>query len=285
MPPATVRLLTACSLLLAVAVSACTGQSRSVPSGSSLIADASDRTSTAAQGSPRRFIAHTEGRGVGLRTECRDDAVTQGMLAEAAEVIVDAAGSGPCAGWSRVHNGPVVSWVRNGYLAESPPSAATGASPGASAGASAGASTAAPPPGTSVASGVNVVVPNATPAPSSFVFTATGGATVSLSEIDGSATIWGGPSGLVYLGLVASTPLPDSVCNATGRHGSPSATDSIRNPASAYGSATGDMSAYSPAATAPPVIKHRNATIAVLTRASTARGALDPDVFLNALCR
>lgn len=277
----TVRLLAVWSLLLVVASSACSTTERGVPPGSSLIADAVERTSTAAQGSSRRFIAHTEGRGVRLRTECRDEAVTQGTLAERFEVIVDAVGSGACAGWSRVHSGSIVSWVRDRYLVDSLPAVVGGAASEAVT----GVAPSVPPAAASVAPSAGGTVPNATPPPSSFAFTASGGARVLLSEIDGLATLWGGPSGLVYLGLIASTPLPDSVCNPTGRHGSASAADSIRNPTSAYGSASADTSAYSPMATAPPVIKHRNAKIATLTRASTERGALDPDVLLGALCR
>ncbi len=179
----------------------------------------------------------------------------------------------------RLDAGPrwaAVSWVRDGYLVAALPATGGGAAAAAVTGV---ASSSNPPPTTAG------VVANATPPPSSFAFTATGGARVTLTEIDGTATLWGGPTGFTYLGLLSSTPLPDSVCNPTGRYGSASGADSVRNPSSAYGSLGADTSAYSPTATTPPVIKYKNAPIAKLTRASTGRGALDPDVLLAALCR
>ncbi|MGE3857860.1 MAG: hypothetical protein AB7G21_12965 [Dehalococcoidia bacterium] len=229
-----------------------------------------------------RYIANTDGQGVRLRADCRDDApapdgagAARG-LPERTEVAVDTVGSGPCAGWTRVSGGAAVSWVRDGYLVAALPATGGGA---ASAAVTGVASSSAPPPSTAG------VVANATPPPSSFAFTATGGARVTLAEIDGTATLWGGPTGFTYLGLLSSTPLPDSVCNTTGRYGSPSGAESVRNPSSAYGSLGADTSAYNPAATTPPVIKYKNATVAQLTRAASGRGAVDPDAFLNALCR
>lgn len=280
-----IRLLAVLSLLLIAASSACSTPQRAVPGGTSLFADAAERASNAVGPGARRYIANTAGQGVRLRTECRDDAVTQGVLAERFEVIVDAVGSGACAGWSRVHSGSLVSWVRDGYLVASLPQADGGAAPEAVTGVAPSVSAAPSAPSGAQPATVAGPVPNATPRPSSFAFTATGGARVTLAEIEGVATVWGGPSRLTYLGLVASTPLPDSVCNAAGRYGGTTGAESIRNPSSAYGSLGSELSAYSPTATAPPVIRYRNATVATLTRASTDRGALDPDVFFNALCR
>jgi S1-C subfamily serine protease len=72
-----------------------------------------------------RFVANTGGSGVAVRSDCEDSARASGALSEGQRVSVVRIGAGACGGWSYVDTGGAVSWVRDGYLSESPPRVAS----------------------------------------------------------------------------------------------------------------------------------------------------------------
>lgn len=66
-----------------------------------------------------RYVAHTGGGGVRVRTACAADASTGAVWPEGTKVAVDERGTGECAGWSVAASGSTQSWIRNDYLSES----------------------------------------------------------------------------------------------------------------------------------------------------------------------
>ena len=71
-----------------------------------------------------RYVGNTDGAGIPHRDDCSDDAEIDGSWAEGAAVVVLYEGIGECDAWSIAGDGTAVSWVRNGYLLESPPTVA-----------------------------------------------------------------------------------------------------------------------------------------------------------------
>lgn len=62
-------------------------------------------------------IANTAGRGVLVRSACRDSTPGTGVWAEGTAVRVLRTGSGECAGWSLLRSQGALSWVRTAYVA------------------------------------------------------------------------------------------------------------------------------------------------------------------------
>ena len=90
---------------------------------SGVLPDGDEPTPIAA---PQTFsIAATDGAGVALRDDCRDDARSEGALAEGATVTRVAVGEERCAGWSLARYetaaGSGETWVRSEYLASLAP--------------------------------------------------------------------------------------------------------------------------------------------------------------------
>lgn len=83
------------------------------------------------------YIAHTDGTGVRVRTECSPDAPGSGAIPEGATVQLVRVGGAECPGWALVSADGSESWVRMTYLNAANP--AKQASNGSSAGAGKGA--------------------------------------------------------------------------------------------------------------------------------------------------
>lgn len=67
-----------------------------------------------------RYVSHTDGAGVRVRDDCRDDAPGTGALPEGQSVAVVERGTAACGGWTWVVGNGLQSWVRNEYLDASP---------------------------------------------------------------------------------------------------------------------------------------------------------------------
>ncbi len=67
-----------------------------------------------------RYVAGTDGTGVRVRSDCKDDAAGTGGLGEGTRVTVEA-GRQDCAGWLQVRSPDGTSWVKEQYLSASTP--------------------------------------------------------------------------------------------------------------------------------------------------------------------
>jgi len=79
-----------------------------------------------------------------------------------------------------------------------------------------------------------------------------------IARMDGNAWLYAASEpdgGYTYAGMVTSDPTDaNSLINPSGLYGDSASEDSIRNPASPWGSADGPYSAMNPEATDPPLI-------------------------------
>jgi len=169
-------------------------------------------------------------------------------------------------------------------------SSTTAATPRAPSATPPGTPAAIPPTTPAIAPAATAATPEPPPAP----VATPAASTVNVADLNYIAVLRGGPNGTVFLGTISSSrTYPDSICNLSGRYGSPTSLLSIRNPLGPYGTGGGDpgspyfnsnVSARNPLATAPPRAYAHNTMLAIVT-ASTAFGdrSIDPDQLLAAL--
>lgn len=238
-----------------------------------------------------RFIGGTGGSGVALRLGCADDMQLPGSWPEGASVVIFEVGAGECDGWLHVGDANVASWVRVEYLTDVPPQVASSPAPPSVTTASAPSITAQAPP---------APAPSSPPSPLAaaprivFTFRALDGRDMELASIDGLATILGGSTtGFAYLGLVSSSRThPDSICNPSGRYGSRTSLQSMRNPDGPFGISAGGPvhqpyhdssdSAYNTNAISPPKVFLNGNPIAHIG-VSGLPASIHPDMLFAAL--
>lgn len=102
-------------------------------------------------------------------------------------------------------------------------------------------------------------------------------AALTLQDIDGQAVLIAHDG--TYLGKVSSTTWDaDSICTSWGEYGSTWGAHSIRTTWGQYGSRWSTESAYNDWTTTPPLIVHERQVVGYVTKNTTSRGAVDPDV-------
>ena len=259
-----------------------TGTASAEPSATST-ADASQPSATATDGAAvSTLYIDGGGSGVAIRQDCEDAARTGDAWPDGTEVRVMQLGSGDCAGWSLVFAGSG-SWVRSEYLSEERPASAVVASGGGGT-----------PPNSGGGGGTSTTTPPTTSTPPSrpsapLTFVSPAGVTWTSDDLlAGGAILRGAESGFQYLGLVSvSWTGTNSLCNPTGKYGSPASPTSVRNPNGEFGIGfvadrnhpffNSKYSAYSAKATSPPAIVVDDVVVGFLSVRDDLTGAVHPD--------